>query len=70
MVVCFVVEFSVSIEQTVEEKSEASPAKREEADNFKSGCHFRAHASTNDSATPKPGKEVGLSRRRGHCCSL
>jgi hypothetical protein len=46
MVVCFVVEFSVSIEQTVEEESEASPAKPEEADNFKSGCHFRAHAST------------------------
>jgi hypothetical protein len=53
MVVCFVVEFSVSIEQTVEKESEANPAKREEADNFSSGCHCRAHASTNDSATPK-----------------
>jgi hypothetical protein len=53
MVVCFVVEFSVSIEQAVEEETEANPAKREEADNFASDGHCRAHASTNDSTRPK-----------------
>ena len=40
MVVCFVVEFSVSIEQTVEEESEAYPTKPEEADNLERFVHF------------------------------
>ena len=50
MVVCFVVEFSVSIEQTVEEESEASPAKPEEADNLERFVHFCSLPMFNGSA--------------------
>jgi hypothetical protein len=51
MVVCFMVEFSVSIEQAVDEEAEANPAKGEEADSLDRHCS--AHAITNDSTTPK-----------------
>jgi hypothetical protein len=34
MVVCFVVEFSVSIEQAVEEETDANPGNCEEAENL------------------------------------
>src|SRR6202043_31969 len=49
MVVCFVVEFSVSIEQAVEEETEANPAKREEL----ADGHRRAHASNNNTTTTR-----------------
>ena len=70
MVVCFVVEFSVSIEQTVEEESEANSAKREEADNFESGCHCRAHASTKRQRHAEDQVRKEDYRDVSHCCSL